>query len=190
MWQIPKSSFKWGIIGRSMDHFVIKALNINHFFVLGPWLLLIITPQMLNWCFVHYFCLLIYMWMEIYGSFQLGVYLLANCSPKGFENSIISVWDDAPWYLKVGKFLRKKYKFHFQRRRFFWILPCEFFCHRLVVRQGIKHHWKEYNLSLPKNPNFSAILGEKKYQTKGISFNPFRATYKPIPYVKNTILWQ
>jgi hypothetical protein len=56
-WKIPKASFKRGLTSRSMDYSIIRVLNVDHIFIPGLWMLLIVTPQKLNQSLVDYFCL-------------------------------------------------------------------------------------------------------------------------------------
>jgi hypothetical protein len=84
-----------------VDYFVRRALNINQFFVLGPLMHLIVTPQKLNQFPIDLFCLPISMWMQSCRSLQLGIHLLPTCSPKGSEKYGMSIIDYVTWYPKV-----------------------------------------------------------------------------------------
>jgi hypothetical protein len=87
-WQRPKTSFKRGLTGRSVDCLIIKVLNVDQVFISSPWMLLIITLQKMNQFSVHYFFLLIYVCMECCRSIQLRVHLLPKCSPKVLRNMV------------------------------------------------------------------------------------------------------
>jgi hypothetical protein len=88
--------------GRSIEYFVIRVLNKNQIFSLGPEMLIIVTPQNMNKCIVHYLYLPIYLWIKIYWSFQLGVHIIPKCIPKGTKKFGISIYDDDPWYPKMN----------------------------------------------------------------------------------------
>jgi hypothetical protein len=107
--QIPKVSFKRGLIDKSMGFFVIRVLNVDYISILGLQMLLIVTPQKLNQSLVDYFYLRIYMWMECCISLQLGVHLLPKCSPKGTKKSSVPFLCYVPSYPKVHLDLFKEH---------------------------------------------------------------------------------
>jgi hypothetical protein len=61
-WKISKASFKRGLTSRSMDYSVIRVLNVDHIFIPGLWMLLIVTPQKL-----YQILLTTYVFASIYG---------------------------------------------------------------------------------------------------------------------------
>jgi hypothetical protein len=91
-----------------VDCYIIREFYIDHIFILGIQMLLIVTPQKLNQSIFDYFCLPIYTWMQWCTPIEISVHLLPQCSPKSIEKSSVPIRDDAPWYPKENLDLFKE----------------------------------------------------------------------------------
>jgi hypothetical protein len=108
-WKISKESFKIGLTNRTMDFFVIIVLNVDHIFIHGISMLLIVTPKNPYQHPINYLYVPIYLWMECCRFVQLCVHILQKCNPKINEKYDILAHDNAPSYSKVHLELFKEH---------------------------------------------------------------------------------
>jgi hypothetical protein len=98
-----------GITDGSVDNSIVGVLNINNILIPGPWMLLIISSQIMNQCLVYQLFLPIHLGLKVIDLFNL----VSMFTYKEVLDKSILIRDDTPWHPKVcpNPFKEKDYCF-------------------------------------------------------------------------------